>query len=171
MNGQSLCRLAAVAGVVCGVATALAGVLETVAGQKFPVTEVLNGGAVPFGIALAAGLYLAQYQRMGRFGGWAFAVHFLSFGYFAGIAYTMNFVLVHLDPAVVDRLLAGPARVVPPAAVGCYVLGLTVLSLTFLLPAPVVRVGHVFVGAGMIWLAGWLWASAGRSADRLPQYS
>ncbi|MFE3956118.1 hypothetical protein ACFXPS_18230 [Nocardia sp. NPDC059091] len=184
------------AGVVCGAATALAGVLETIAGQKFPVTEVLNGGAVPFGIAFAAGLYLAQYERMGRFGGWAFAVHFLSFGYFAGIAFTMNFVLVHLDPAVVGHLLDGPARwaflataaltllgtwlfsaalwlvrVVPPFAVGCYAAGLTALSLTFLLPAPIVRVGHVFVGAGTIWLATWLRAAAGRAADRLPQYS
>ncbi|MFE3194619.1 hypothetical protein ACFXHA_36825 [Nocardia sp. NPDC059240] len=196
MNSQLLFRLAAIAGVVCGVAIAVAGVLETIVGQKFPATEVLNGGAVPFGIAFAVGLYLAQYERMGRFGGWAFATHFLSFGYFAGIAFTMNFVLVYLDSAVLKHLLAGPARwaflatavltlvgtwlfavalwrtrAVPPLAVGCYLIGLSALSLTFLLPAPIVRVGHVFAGAGMVWLAAWLRSTAGRVVERTPQFS
>ncbi|MFE3987766.1 hypothetical protein ACFXPR_25045 [Nocardia tengchongensis] len=196
MNSQSLFRLAAVAGMVCGAAIAVAGVLETVAGQKFPATELLNGGSVPFGIAFAVGLYLAGYERMGRFGAWAFAVHLLSFGLFSGVAYTMNFVLVHEDPAVVRLLLEGPARwaflataaltllgtwlfaaalwrarAVPPVAVGLYAVGLTVLSLTFLLPAPVVRIGHLAAGLGMIWLAGWLRATAGRAVERSPKFS
>ncbi|MEV6097996.1 hypothetical protein [Nocardia sp. NPDC051981] len=64
---------------------------------------------------------------------------------------------------------AGQAMAAAPGSKPLPPSGLTALSLTFLLPAPIVRVGRVFVGVGMIWLATWLRAAAGRAADRLPQ--
>lgn len=174
----TLLRLSAVAGIICGAAIALAGVLETVIGHKVGVTQVLNGASVPFGLGLLVGLYLWQRAAAGRFGLVAFVLQFLGFGYFAGIAYTRNAVLVHLDEPVLDALLDGPARLaflatallaltgtiafgaamwragaVPRVAVALYVLGLSALCLTFLLPTPVVRAGHVVGGAGMVWLA------------------
>jgi len=189
----SLLRLSAAAGLVCGAAIALSGALESAIGRKVTLTQILNGGSVPLGIGLLIGLYLWQRHRLGRFGTAAFVVQFLGFGYFAGIAYARNVVLVYLDRSVVDELLEGPARYaflatailaltgtwlfgaallrsgsVPKAAVALYVVGLSALCLTFLLPAPVVRIGHVLGGAGLVWLAVALWRHA-RDSESSPE--
>ncbi|MFC8526086.1 hypothetical protein [Nocardia sp. NPDC057227] len=189
----TLLRLSAVAGITCGAAIALAGAVESVIGHKVAVTQVLNGASVPFGLGLLVGLYLWQRAAAGRFGTVAFVLQFLGFGYFAGIAYTRNAVLVYLDEPVLDALLDGPSRLaflatallaltgtiafgaalwragaVPKAAVALYVLGLSALCLTFLLPTPIVRLGHVVGGAGMVWLALTLWRAISSVAEPVP---
>jgi hypothetical protein len=188
METTRLYQMTAVAGWICGGAIAAAAATELVVGAKVPVTQVLNGSAVPFGMLLLVGLYLTVRIAVGTFGAIAAVVHFLGFGFFAGIAYTRNFVLTQLDQATLDRLLAGPARwaflataglallstvlfaaaitgvrEIPRGAVACYTIGLSVLCLTFLLPAPLVRCGHVVAGAGICWLALYVWRSSGRS--------
>lgn len=192
MDTRSLLRLGSVAGLVCGGAIAVAGATELIAGDKTPITQVLNGAAVPFGIGLLVALYALLYQRLGRFGAVAFVVQFLGFGYFAGIAFAKNFVLVYLDRPVVDELLTTPAKLafvatavvaltgtvlfgaallrssaVPPVAATLYTAGLSVLCLTFLLPAPMVRVGHIAAGLGMLWLARTVWSSTTQSTVRI----
>ncbi|MEV0292543.1 hypothetical protein [Nocardia sp. NPDC050710] len=178
MDIRSLLRLSAVAGLICGGAIALAGLTELAVGHKTGITSVLNGGAVPFGIGFLVGLYLWQREHLGRFGAVAFIMQFLGFGYFAGVAFARNFVLLYLDRPVVDELLDSPARFaflataitalagtllfgaallrgaeLPRPALGLYAVGLSLLCLTFLLPAPLVRIGHLAAGAGMVWLA------------------
>ncbi|WP_067530949.1 hypothetical protein [Nocardia crassostreae] len=192
MDTRALLRLSAIGGLVCGAAIAFAGLTELVTGHKTTLTQLLNGGAAPFGIGLLVGLYLLQRNRLGRFGAVAFVVQFLGFAYFAGVAYTRNFVLVHLDRATVDELLETPARfaflatamtallgtllfaaallragAVPRAATALYAIGLSLLCLTFLLPAPIVRVGHIVAGAGMIWLAAAVWSRTDQGSSRL----
>ncbi|MFD6395926.1 hypothetical protein [Nocardia sp. NPDC060249] len=184
MDTRALLRLGGVSGFLCGAAIAAAGAIELIAAGKIPLTQVLNGAAVPFGIGLLVALYALLHQRLGRFGAVAFVVQFLGFGYFAGIAFAMNFVLVYLDKPVVDELLTSPAKIaflgtaalalsgtllfgaallrsaaVPRWAVILYIVGLSVLSLTFLLPTTLVRVGHLAAGFGMVWLAWAVWSS------------
>ncbi|MFI9511320.1 hypothetical protein [Nocardia sp. NPDC052566] len=189
MDTRSLLRLGSAAGLLCGTAIALAGLTELVLDHKNPVTQLLNGGAVPFGIGLLVAIYLPHHGRLGRFGMIAFTVQFLGFGYFAGVAFARNFVLVYLDRPVVNELLTSPAKlaflftaitaltgtilfgtallrtgVVPRPAATLYTVGLSLLCLTFLLPAPLVRAGHIAAGAGMLWLAITVWTSTSRSA-------
>ncbi|MGW6118823.1 hypothetical protein ACWFRF_07255 [Nocardia sp. NPDC055165] len=184
MDTRALLRLGGISGFVCGGAIAAAGAIELIAAGKIPLTQVLNGAAVPFGIGLLVALYALLHQRLGRFGALAFVVQFLGFGYFAGIAFAMNFVLVYLDKPVVDELLTSPAEfaflatavlalggtllfgtallrsaAVPRGAAILYTAGLSVLCLTFLLPATLVRVGHIAAGFGMVWLAWAVWSS------------
>ncbi|MFC9871906.1 hypothetical protein [Nocardia salmonicida] len=184
MDTRALLRLGSVSGFICGAAIAAAGAIELIAAGKVPLTQVLNGASVPFGIGLLVALYALLHQRLGRFGAFAFAVQFLGFGLFAGIAFAMNFVLVYLDKPVIDELLTSPAKIaflvtaalalsgtllfgtallrsaaVPRGAVILYIAGLTVLSLTFLLPTTLVRVGHLAAGFGMVWLAWAVWSS------------
>ncbi|MEU4646672.1 hypothetical protein [Nocardia fluminea] len=184
MDTRALLRLGGVAGFLCGAAVAVAGATELITDGKTPLTQVLNGAAVPFGIGLLVALYSLLHQRLGRFGALAFVVQFLGFGYFAGVAFARNFVLVYLDKPVLDELLASPARsaflvtaflaltgtllfgsalissrAVPAAAAILYTTGLSALCLTFLLPAPVVRAGHIAAGVGMVWLAWSVWSS------------
>ncbi|WP_174183567.1 hypothetical protein [Nocardia barduliensis] len=184
MDTRALLRLGSVAGFLCGGAITAAGAIELIADGKTPLTQVLNGAAVPFGIGLLVALYSLLHKRLGRFGALAFVVQFLGFGYFAGLAFTKNFVLVYLDEPVVDELLTSPARsallvtaflaltgtllfgsalmrgrAVPAAATMLYTTGLSVLCLTFLLPAPLVRAGHIAAGVGMVWLAWSVWSS------------
>jgi hypothetical protein len=184
MDIRALLRLGGVCGFLCGGAVAAAGAIELIAAGKTPLTQVLNGAAVPFGMGLLVALYALLHQRLGRFGALAFVVQFLGFGYFAGVAFTKNFVLVYLDKPVVDELLTSPAKsafllaavlalsgtllfgtallrsaAVPRAAVVLYTVGLSVLCLTFLLPAPLVRAGHIAAGFGMVWLAWTVWSS------------
>lgn len=193
MDTRSLLRLGAVAGAICGGAIALAGLTELIIGHKTAATQLLNGAAVPFGIGLLVAVYLLHLRQLGRFGAIAFVVQFLGFGYFAGVAFARNFVLVHLDRAVVDELLDSPAKlaflatafialsgtvlfgaallrsgVVPRPAALLYTTGLALLCLTFLLPAPLVRAGHIVAGVGMIWLAIAVWGSATRPAATAP---
>ncbi|WP_433192712.1 hypothetical protein ACQP1G_28930 [Nocardia sp. CA-107356] len=185
MDTRALLRLGAAAGLICGGAIALAGATELVLGHKTTLTQLLNGGAVPFGIGLLVVMYALLHRQLGRFGATAFVVQFLGFGYFAGVAYAKNFVLVYLDRPVVDELLKSPARfaflataiialtgtvlfgiallrtdTVPRIASAMYTVGLSVLCLTFLLPAPVVRTGHIAAGVAMIWLASIVWSRA-----------
>ncbi|WP_156371188.1 hypothetical protein [Nocardia arizonensis] len=184
----TLWRLSAIAGIACGGSIALAGALEAVIGHKVVLTQLLNGGSGPLGIGLLIGLYLWQRHSLGRFGLAAFVVQFLGFGYFAGVAYVRNAVLVYLDRPTLDALLDGPARYVflatavlaltgiwlfgaalwraapvPKIAVALYVIGLSGLCLTFLLPVGVVRTGHVLGGTGMIWLSITLLRDVARS--------
>lgn len=188
MDTRPLLRLGAAAGLICGCAIALAGGTELALGHKIALTQLLNGGAVPFGIGLLVAMYALLHRELGRFGATAFAVQFLGFGYFAGVAYTKNFVLVFLERPVVDDLLMSPARfaflataiialtgtvafgtallrtdTVPRIVSVLYTVGLSALCLTFLLPAPVVRTGHIVAGVGMIWLASIVWSNAGRT--------
>ncbi|MFX0580748.1 hypothetical protein [Nocardia nepalensis] len=188
MDTRALLRLGAAAGLICGCAIALAGGTELVVGHKAALTQLLNGGAVPFGIGLLVAIYALLHRKLGRFGAIAFVIQFLGFGYFAGVAYTKNFVLVHLDRPIVDELLRSPARfaflataaialigtvlfgaallrsgAVSRFAIALYTVGLSALCLTFLLPAPIVRTGHIAAGVGMIWLASIVWSNAGRS--------
>lgn len=188
METTHLYQTTAVAGWICGGAIAAAAATELIVGAKVPVTEVLNGGAVPFGMLLLVGLYLTVRTVVGSFGAVAAGVHFLGFGFFAGVVYTKNFVLTQLDQPTLDRLLAGPARwvflataglalagtvlfaisiigvrAIPRGAVACYTIGLSVLCLTFLLPTPLVRCGHLVAGTGIAWLALYVWRSSGRS--------
>jgi hypothetical protein len=188
METTRLYQMTAVAGWICGGAIAAGAVIESVIGAKVPVTEVLNGGAAPFGMLLLVGLYLTVRTAVGTFGAIAAGAHFLGFGLFAGVAYTRNFVLTQLDQATLDRLLDGSARwvflataglalvgtvlfavaitgvrAIPRGAVACYTLGLSMLCLTFLLPAPLVRCGHVLAGGGLCWLALYVWRSSSRS--------
>ncbi|WP_194814099.1 hypothetical protein [Nocardia sp. XZ_19_385] len=180
----ALHRLGGVAGLIGGTAIAVAGLTELAAGHKTGPTQLLNGVAVPFGIGLLVALYLTNFRALGRFGVVAFTVQFLGFGYFAGVAFTRNFVLVYLEKPVVDELLNSPAKsaflatavtalagtllfgaallrsgVVPRVAAGLYTAGLAALCLTFLLPPVVVRTGHIAAGAAMIWLAVTVWRS------------
>lgn len=192
MDPRVLLRLGAVSGLICGVALALAGLTELVLDHKNPFTQLLNGAAVPFGIGLLIAVYLSQHDRLGRFGLIAFVVQFLGFGYFAGVAFARNFVLVYLDRPIVDELLTSPAKlaflltaitalfgtvlfgiallrggVSPRPAVALYTVGLSLLCLTFLLPAPLVRAGHIAAGAGMVWLALSVFAAARASASNV----
>ncbi|MFJ2663450.1 hypothetical protein ACIO14_03795 [Nocardia fluminea] len=184
MDTRALLRLGSVAGLLCGGAIAMAGAIELAADGKTPLTQVLNGASVPFGIGLLVALYSLLHQRLGRFGALGFVVQFLGFGFFAGVAFARNFVLVYLDKPVVDELLTSPAKVaflltgllaltgtllfgsalirsraVPVAAATFYTAGLSVLCLTFLLPTPLVRAGHIAAGVGIGWLAWWVWSS------------
>lgn len=184
MDTRALLRLGSICGLIGGASIALAGATELIADGKTPLTQILNGTAVPFGIGLLVALYSLLHQRLGRFGALAFATQFLGFGYFAGVAFAKNFVLVYLGKSVVDELLTTPARsaflatailaltgtllfgaallrttAVPRTAAILYTTGLSVLSLTFLLPAPLVRVGHIAAGVGMVWLAWTVWSS------------
>ncbi|MFD3744096.1 hypothetical protein [Nocardia sp. NPDC058633] len=184
MDTRALLRLGGISGLIGGTTIALAGATELIVDGKTPLTQILNGVAVPFGIGLLVALYSVLHQRLGRFGALAFAVQFLGFGYFAGVAFAKNFVLVYLDKPIVDELLTTPAKsaflataflaltgtllfgtallrsaAVPRVAAILYTVGLSVLCLTFLLPAPLVRVGHIAAGVGMMWLAWTVWSS------------
>ncbi|MFE1594872.1 hypothetical protein [Nocardia sp. NPDC058705] len=184
MDTRALLRLGSISGLIGGTTIALAGTIELIADGKTPLTQIFNGAAVPFGIGLLVALYSLLHRRLGRFGALAFSVQFLGFGYFAGVAFAKNFVLVYLDKPVVDELLTTPAKsaflatailaltgtllfgaallrsaAVPRLAAILYTAGLSVLCLTFLLPAPLVRVGHIAAGVGMVWLAWTVWST------------
>jgi len=173
-----LLRFGAVCGIACGVLTGVPGAIEAFTGETTATSLVLGFGPA-FGPPLLTAVFLGQRHAVGAFGRVAYAVNLLGLGLFGGAAYALNLVLVFLDEAAVDDLMAGPTRFALLASALVFVVGtvlfgvsmvrartyprvpawaygpvLTVFALAAPLPdTPLTSGLHVAVGIILVWLS------------------
>lgn len=180
MSTSTLFRLSGLAGILCGLVILTQRlVIDTIS----PGNPIAIGPLGPIlGLLIVTGVYLRQREESGLLGGIAFIVAFISLGFIEGIDFTRRYILVQLDPPVVQALVAGPVRslfvacgvsflvgvllfglttfragVFPRAATLLYVVGFVPYSLPILFPPEVVTLGQAIGAVGIGWLGWTLW--------------
>jgi hypothetical protein len=180
MSSSTLFRLSGLAGILCGLVILTQRlIIDTVA----PGNPIAIGPLGPIlGLLIVTGVYLRQREESGVLGGVAFVVAFISLGFVEGIDFTRRYILVQLDPLVVQALVAGPVRLLflacgvsflvgvllfglttfragifPRAATLLYVIGFIPYSVPVLFPAEVVTLGQATGAVGIAWLGWTLW--------------
>lgn len=189
MATSTLFRLSGVAGIVCGLVILI---------QRLVIDSLVTGSPLAIGplgpvlgLLVLTGAYLRQREESGTLGGVAYIVGFISMGFIAGIDFTRRYILVQLDPTIVQALFAGPLRlfflacgvsflvgvllfgvsslragVFSRAAILLYVIGFVPYSLSPFFPGPVVTLGQAIGAVGIIWLGWDLWTGAATPAAR-----
>ncbi len=180
MSTLTLFRLSGLAGILCGLVIVTQRlIIDTIS----PGNPIAIGPLGPIlGLLTVTGVYLRQREESGTLGGIAFIVAFISLGFVEGIDFTRRYILVQLDPTVVQALVAGPVRslfvavgvsflvgvllfglttfragVFPRAAILLYVVGFIPYSVPILFPAEVVTLGQAVGAVGIAWLGWTLW--------------
>ncbi len=181
MSTSTLFRLSGLAGILCGLVIVTQRlIIDTIS----PGNPIAIGPLGPIlGLLIVTGTYLRQREESGVLGGIAFIVAFISLGFIAGVDFTRRYVLVQLDPPIVQALLAGSVRslfvacgvsflvgvllfglttfragVFPRAATLLYVVGFFPYAVPILFPAEVVTLGQAIGAVGIAWLGWTLWS-------------
>jgi hypothetical protein len=180
MSSSTLFRLSGLAGLVCGLVILV---------QRLVIDSIVTGSPLAIGplgpilgLLVLTGAYLRQREESGVLGGVAFIVGFLSMGFITGIDFTRRYILVQLDPEIVQALFMGPLRYLFLAcgvsflvgvllfgvsslragvfsrwAILLYVVGFVPYSVPILFPPFVVTAGQAVGALGIIWLGWELW--------------
>ena len=180
MTASTLFRLSGVAGIACGLVILI---------QRLVIDSPVTGSPLAIGplgpvlgLLVLTGAYLRQREESGVLGGVAYIVGFISMGFVAGIDFTRRYILVQLDPAVVQALFSGPLRifflaigvsflvgvllfglsslragVFSRVAIVLYVVGFVPYSLSPFFPQLIVTLGQAIGALGIIWLGWELW--------------
>jgi hypothetical protein len=171
-------RYGAWSGVAGGLGLAGPSAVEAVTGETAATSFVL-ALAPALAVPLLVVLHRRQAEATGTFGALAYTLNLVGLGLFGGAAFALNMVVFYLDEAVVEHLLAGPARagllgsalvfavgtvlfgvtmlrakVHPrPPAIG-YLVALPVLAVAARLPdTPLTSALHIAAGLSLVWLA------------------
>jgi hypothetical protein len=190
----TLLRFGAVSGVLCGLSIGVPGAVEVFTGETI-ATSVVLGISPAFAPPLLVALHLRQAAVAGALGSVGYAANLIGLALFGGAAFALNLILVHLDPAVLTDLLAGPARlallgaalvfvvgtvlfgvamfrarVFPRPAAASYAVALPLFALAAPLPDTVQTSGlHVLVGLTLVWLSLGLRARLGTWPTPAPE--
>lgn len=189
MAASTLFRLSGVAGIACGLVILI---------QRLVIDSFVTGSPLAIGplgpvlgLLVLTGAYLRQREESGVLGGVAFIVGFISMGFVAGLDFTRRYILVQLDPAVVQALFSGSLRlfflaigvsflvgvllfgvsslragVFSRVAILLYVIGFVPYSLSPFFPPLVVTLGQAIGALGIIGLGWQLWnVGGGRSQE------
>ncbi len=166
------------------------GAVEAFTGETTATSLVLALGAA-FGPTSIVALYLYG-GRKDAFGNVAFALCAIGVALFAGVAFTLNLAVFHLEPAPADALLAGltgtvlklcglvfvvgavlfgigmlRARVLNPVPVVGFLLGVPALAVFANLPdGPVGSLVHVALGLSIVALGTQMLTARARSVAR-----
>jgi len=173
-----LLRFGSVGGVLAGLALGVPGLIESFTG-KTTLTGLFLGVSPFLALPLVVALYLSQARAAGRLATVGYPVILVGTGLFGAAAYTKDIALIHLDDAVVTRLLDGPTRVAFLGSAAVFIAGAVLFGLsmvragvlprvpawgfTLVLPAFAVVAGlpygpykgimHALAAAVLIWLA------------------
>jgi hypothetical protein len=189
VTAAALYRLAALAGWLSAVVLVLNTLRRAALFPSDPFFNAIAPLSETAGLLALTGIYLWQARRAGVLGLVGFGLNFAGLAGAVATEVVVNYVLVPLDGATIDRIAAGPtgpfflvtgvlfgvggllfaaatwrAGLFPRPALVAYGLGIVIAGLRTAAPLAVSTGGLVLVAVGTAWLAAALWSASGRPA-------
>ncbi|HET8840965.1 MAG TPA: hypothetical protein VFN35_05825 [Ktedonobacteraceae bacterium] len=184
----TLYRLSAWAAILSGLLIIIKKLLVELLLPLNPITNAVGSFGLFLGLFALTGLYVYQREASGRLGLIGYLVNWFGLAFVSGVDYARLYILPYLSQNEIQVLLAGPTKLVflscalffllgvllfgtallrtgvfPRLAILLYMLGFTLYSLLFFLPALVVRIAETGGALGVIWLGYAMLTSLGKT--------